>query len=110
MELNQLSCCGLFELENIGDLGYEQGEEYDDVTGDYRPVRRNRAQAIRACKRALREQLADVEPRGRVVFATTVHGMSIAEAALRQLRWRMIKRFRNGNSGNMVRVWMKHLR
>lgn len=113
MEVNQLDCCGMFELSNIGEneVFLDPEERYNPETGGYEyPPARTRRQALTACQQALRDTLSEIDPRGRGVFATTVAGMSIAEAALRSLHFRQVQRFRNGNTGNYIRLWFKVVR
>lgn len=112
MELGQMSCCGIFELMDIGDdYNWTDSEEhYNSETGEYETITRSRSQALADCKRAIQEELKGVQPRGRLVLATTVGGMSIPQAALRSLRFRVDRRFRNGNTGNRVTLWAKYIR
>jgi hypothetical protein len=105
VECEQLSCCGIFELSNIGDVDYDNDED-ENFEWHRVPAR----QAIAACKRDIREQLNGITPRGRMVIATTVAGMGTAVAALRALRFQPTRRFRNGNTGNFVVMWTKLVR
>lgn len=113
MELGQLSCCGIFELADIGDdyNWLEPEEVWNPDTQAYeaadKPPRRK---AIRACKLQIQDQLDEIEPRGRLVMATTISHMTIPQAALKSLNFRVVRRFRNGNSGSRVTLWMKHVR
>lgn len=111
MYVNQMSCCGMFEAEHLGDESY-YNEELDTNWPDPPRYRRvPRAEGIRKCMQDIRNELQGIHPRGRVVIATTTNnGMSREIAALKRLRWTVVKRFRNGNSGNRVTVWMKHVR
>ena len=113
MELIQMNCCGIFELSDIGDT-VEQ-EEYNPKTGEYeiktwRKDSQGRRDAVEACREAISDQLSGIEPRGRLVFATTIPGMNVESAALRSLRFRVSRRFRNGNSGNTITLWTKYIR
>jgi hypothetical protein len=110
METQQLSCCGIFELAEIGDNFYwREGEDtWNAETGAY--AKRTPAEALRACTTAIREELQSINPRRRLVLATTVAGMSIAEQALRSLRFRRVRRFTNGNTDNRITLWQKYVR
>jgi len=108
VELNQLRCCGVFELDDVGE--WDPGELYNPDTGEYECPTRTCKQSVAACKKAIREELSGIEPRGRMVLATTVPDMGVAMAALRALRFKPLKRFRNGNTGNRVTLWGKYVR
>jgi hypothetical protein len=113
MELQDAACCGIFELCDIGDN--VENEVYNEETGEYelktwRKDSVDRKKAIAACAGAIREHLDDIHPRGRLVFATTIPGMNIEVAALRSLRFRVTRRFRNGNTGSRITMWTKYVR
>jgi hypothetical protein len=116
MELIQLNCCGVFELCNIGDVAgsdEEDREVWNAETERYdylSPTAKDRRKDIRTCKLAIRDQLADIAPRGRMVLATTTPDMGVAAAALKSLRFKASRPFRNGNSGNRVTLWTKYVR
>lgn len=109
MELQEMSCCGLFELTGLSDLD-EDREFWNSETGQYDYKTIPTGERFAECKRMIRGELGGIEPKGRVVFATTIPSMRLAARALRALRFTVCKRFRNGNSGNQVTVWMKHVR
>lgn len=119
MELEQLNCCGLLELVDLRNQDYYEKEvstpstdpnrpEWDRMDYSTKPIAR--LKGIRQCKRDVQAKLRNVAPKGRVIFASTVAGMPRETEALRQLRWKRVKHFQNGNSGNWVTVWMKHLK
>lgn len=112
MELQQLSCCGIFELADVGDdyMWREEDETYNSETNEYEYKKRTREEAIRACKADIALELSGITPKGRMVMATTVARMGIAKEALESLKFKPSRPFRNGNSGSRVTIWTKYVR
>jgi hypothetical protein len=114
MEAQQMACCGIFELAEIGDNRYwleDEEDTYNPSTGEYEaPEKRTRPQALKHCKASIAEELRGIAPSRRLVLATTVRGMSIAQEALRSLGFTVAKRFVNGNTDNRITLYWKYLR
>jgi len=114
MNLEQMSCCGMFELQGLSENIWDESDEIETPARTHwdEPVykRISKEQAIRKCRLAIADELSGIPPRGRLVLATTIRRMPIEVAALKALKFKVVRTFRNGNSGNMVTVWQKLVR